>query len=81
MEPEHIKNDRVDEARVVHEEKTIRNQPSSDKISGRSIIFLKQVPDQLKRMEGFMRLSWAPALGDFTFCGIFGTIKIKNLNI
>jgi len=57
MELEHIKNDRVDEARVVHEEKTIRNQPSSDKIFGRSIIFLKQVPDRLKRMEGFMRLS------------------------
>ena len=39
--PKHTENDRIDEAGPVNEEKTIRDQFSSDQIFGRSIIVLK----------------------------------------
>lgn len=48
---EHAENDRVDEAGSVHEEKTFCNQPSSNKIFGRSIIFLKLMFDKLERWK------------------------------
>lgn len=43
MESEHSENDRDYEARTVAEEETVCNQPSANKVSGRSIILLKRV--------------------------------------
>ena len=41
MEPEHPEDDRNYEAGTFDEEEAVCNQPQTNKVSGRSIIFLK----------------------------------------
>lgn len=57
MESEYTENDRTDEAGTVDEKETVCNQSSSDKVSGRSIVFLKDTDCSAKGMSAFMRLS------------------------
>ncbi len=43
MESEHIENDRNHEAGIVSEKEAFCDQPSANTVSGRSIIFLKDM--------------------------------------